>query len=54
VCNLCGRVEDIDACPVAATEQAIIRRTHSRITSHSLEFYGVCGVCTQTLSAAPA
>jgi Fur family ferric uptake transcriptional regulator len=54
VCNLCGRVEDIDTCPVAATEQAIIRRTHSRITSHSLEFYGVCGMCAQTLSAAPA
>jgi|SRR5688500_4360163 Fur family transcriptional regulator, ferric uptake regulator len=47
VCNLCGRVEDIDACPLAATEQAIIRRTRSRITSHSLEFYGVCGVCAQ-------
>jgi Fur family transcriptional regulator, ferric uptake regulator len=45
VCNLCGKVEDIDACPLAATEQAIIHRTHSRITSHSLEFYGVCGAC---------
>jgi Fe2+ or Zn2+ uptake regulation protein len=51
VCNRCGRVEDIDACPLAATEQAIIRRTHLRITSHSLEFYGLCGVCAQ---AAPA
>jgi Fur family transcriptional regulator, ferric uptake regulator len=48
VCNLCGRVEDIDTCPLAATEQAISRRTHSRITSHSLEFYGVCGACTQS------
>jgi Fur family transcriptional regulator, ferric uptake regulator len=47
VCDRCGRVEDIDACPLAATEQAIIRRTHSRITSHSLEFYGLCGVCVQ-------
>jgi Fur family transcriptional regulator, ferric uptake regulator len=47
VCNLCGRVEDIDVCPLAATEQAIIRRTQSRITSHSLEFYGVCGPCAQ-------
>jgi Fur family transcriptional regulator, ferric uptake regulator len=50
VCNLCGRVEDIEACPLAATEQAIIRRTHSRITSHSLEFYGVCSACAQDLS----
>ena len=47
VCDRCGRVEDIHACPLAATEQAIIRRTHSRITSHSLEFYGICGVCAQ-------
>jgi Fur family ferric uptake transcriptional regulator len=47
VCNLCGRVEDIDACPLEATEQAIARRTHSQVTSHSLEFYGVCGVCAQ-------
>jgi Fur family ferric uptake transcriptional regulator len=48
VCNLCGKVEDIDACPLATTEQAIIRRTHSRITSHSLEFYGVCGSCAES------
>jgi Fur family transcriptional regulator, ferric uptake regulator len=54
VCNLCGRVEDIDACPLAATEQAITRRTHSRITSHSLEFYGVCGPCAQGVSASTA
>jgi Fur family transcriptional regulator, ferric uptake regulator len=50
VCDRCGRVEDIDACPLAATEQAIIRRTHSRITSHSLEFYGICGICAQAAS----
>jgi Fur family ferric uptake transcriptional regulator len=49
VCDLCGRVEDIDACPLAATEQAIIRRTRSRITSHSLEFYGVCEACAQSI-----
>jgi Fur family ferric uptake transcriptional regulator len=54
VCNLCGRVEDIDACPLAATEQAIIRRTRSRITSHSLEFYGVCGACAQGDRLSPA
>lgn len=53
VCNLCGKVEDINACPLAATEQAIIRRTHSRITSHTLEFYGVCGVCAQDVPASP-
>jgi Fur family transcriptional regulator, ferric uptake regulator len=51
VCNLCGRVEDIAVCPLAATEQAIIHRTQSRITSHSLEFYGVCGPCAQGISA---
>ena len=50
ICNLCGQVEDIDTCPLASTEQAIIRRTHSRITSHSLEFYGVCGTCAQVTS----
>jgi Fur family transcriptional regulator, ferric uptake regulator len=54
VCNLCGRVEDIDACPLAATEQAIIRRTHSRIISHSLEFYGVCGACSQEVPISPS
>ena len=48
VCTLCGRVEDINTCPLAATEQAISRRTHSRVTSHSLEFYGICGTCAQT------
>jgi Fur family transcriptional regulator, ferric uptake regulator len=54
VCNRCGRVEDIDACPLATTEQAIIRRTHSRITSHTLEFYGVCGVCAEGIPLAPS
>jgi Fur family ferric uptake transcriptional regulator len=49
VCNVCGQVEDIDACPLASTEQVIIRRTQSRITSHSLEFYGVCGACAQSV-----
>jgi Fe2+ or Zn2+ uptake regulation protein len=47
-------VEDIDACPLATTEQAIIRRTHSRITSHTLEFYGVCGVCAEGAPLSPS
>ena len=47
VCNRCGKVEDIETCPLAATERAIARRTRSRITSHSLEFYGVCGNCSE-------
>ena len=50
VCNQCGNVEDVDVCPLAATERAIARRTHSRITSHSLEFYGLCGPCSQAAS----
>jgi len=48
VCNRCGKVEDIETCPLAATERAIARRTRSRITSHSLEFYGVCGTCSES------
>ena len=52
VCDRCGRVEDIHTCPLAATEQAIVRHTHSRITSHSLEFYGLCGVCARAVPVA--
>jgi Fur family ferric uptake transcriptional regulator len=51
ICNQCGSVEDIEACPLASTERAIARRTQFRITSHSLEFYGVCGTCTQSTPA---
>lgn len=47
ICNQCGNVEDIEVCPLAPTERAIARLTQSRITSHSLEFYGVCGTCAQ-------
>jgi len=53
VCNQCGQVQDIETCPLAATERAIARRTRSRITSHSLEFYGVCGNCTHQMSPPP-
>lgn len=46
VCNDCGRVEDVMAeGDVDKHEKVIARRTGFQVTSHSLEFFGVCAKC---------
>ncbi len=45
ICTSCRRVEDIPECTVAAMEQDIITRTGGRITSHIVQFNGLCRHC---------
>lgn len=45
VCAQCGRVVDFDQCVVDQMTHDLAERFDFRITSHLLEFYGVCGDC---------
>lgn len=43
VCTACGHVEDVEWCPVERAKN--IQSKFKRVTSHSLEFFGVCTSC---------
>lgn len=45
VCSRCGRVVDFDQCVADGMEKELEARFGFRITSHLLEFYGVCTQC---------
>ncbi|HSA83523.1 MAG TPA: Fur family transcriptional regulator [Patescibacteria group bacterium] len=45
VCERCGNIEDISNCNIAALENDIEKKKHFKVTSHSLEFFGVCESC---------
>jgi Fe2+ or Zn2+ uptake regulation protein len=45
ICTSCRRVEDIPECTVAAMEGDIVTRTGGKITSHIVQFNGLCRDC---------
>ena len=45
ICTSCRRVEDIPECTVTAMEEEIIARTGGKITSHIVQFNGLCHDC---------
>lgn len=45
VCEKCGNIEDISNCNIAALEKEIEKKKHFKVTSHSLEFFGICQSC---------
>ena len=45
ICTTCRRVEDIPECTAAAMECAIVSRTGGKITSHIVQFNGLCRDC---------
>ena len=45
VCESCGAIEDISDCNIVALEKDIEKRKHIKVTSHSLEFFGICANC---------
>jgi Fur family ferric uptake transcriptional regulator len=45
VCSSCGQIVDFDDCRAGAMTQELTERFGFRITSHLLEFYGVCATC---------
>jgi Fur family peroxide stress response transcriptional regulator len=47
VCTGCGRVLDPELSHLPAIEDEITRRTGFRISSHRLDFYGLCPSCQE-------
>lgn len=45
VCKKCGKIEDIEDCKVAISNDAIRRSGFDNISHHSLEFFGICKKC---------
>ena len=49
VCEQCGRIESIDWCPDAAFEKKLLKSSSfSKLSDHSLEFFGICKKCAST------
>ena len=49
VCSLCSKVVLIDCCPLKKFENDLCDETGFTITSHNLEFTGICSECTKKL-----
>lgn len=45
VCEKCGNIEDISDCNISALEKEITKKKKFKVTSHSLEFFGICTDC---------
>ena len=45
VCTQCGDIQDISNCNIHALEKDIHKKKKFKVTSHSLEFFGVCSDC---------
>lgn len=49
VCSLCNKVVLIDCCPLKKFENDLCEETGFTITSHNLEFTGICRECSKKL-----
>jgi Fur family ferric uptake transcriptional regulator len=47
VCTNCGDVQDISDCNIEVLESHIEKKKHFKVTSHALEFFGLCTNCQQ-------
>lgn len=45
MCQVCGRVEDLQDCSLGSLEVRIARMTRYKITHHDLKFVGLCADC---------
>lgn len=45
VCSTCGDIQDISDCKIDLLQQEIEKKKQFEVTSHSLEFYGICHTC---------
>ncbi len=45
ICELCGAIEDVSDCNIAALESDIAKKKGFHIRRHSLEFFGFCKTC---------
>ncbi len=45
ICKNCGKVEDFYYCAIPALEKNIQKKNKFHVSSHALEFYGLCHAC---------
>lgn len=45
ICQKCGTITDIEDCMDKDLERKVAQKTHFAITSHKLEFFGLCSKC---------
>src|SRR5207302_10180924 len=45
VCTKCGDIQDISDCNISALEKEIEKKKKFKVTSHALEFFGMCVNC---------
>lgn len=45
VCSKCGDIQDISDCNISALQNDIESKKGFKVTSHSLEFFGICASC---------
>lgn len=48
-CTSCGTLEDIDVCAPLPSHKTLKTKGFSKITGHSLEFFGLCTTCTASV-----
>lgn len=49
ICSLCNKVILVNSCPLNKFESDLCKETGFTITSHNLEFTGICPECTSKL-----
>ncbi len=49
VCSLCNKVVLVNCCPLKKIENDLCKETGFTITSHNLEFTGICPECAKKL-----
>ncbi len=49
ICKVCGKIEELETCFLQDTMKQVIKKSalFAKLTSHSMEFFGVCGVCAK-------
>jgi len=45
VCTRCGQIQDMSDCNIDVLENHIEKKKKFKVTSHALEFYGICEDC---------
>ena len=53
VCTNCGDIQDISDCNITGLEKDIERKKRFQVTSHALEFFGLCANCQAELGKNP-
>ena len=51
ICKSCGKIEDVAGCKVQVNEKDLLKPSgFSKITGHSLEFFGLCNSCVPVIA----